>query len=447
MAEIRLAKLRKEFKETVAVQEMDLDIKEGEFLVLVGPSGCGKTTTLRMIAGLEEATSGEIYIDGRPANDLEPGQRNIGMVFQNLALFPHKTVYENIAFGPRVKGVPAAQTRELVTQVAGSMRIGHLLGKLPAQCSGGEAQRVALARTLVTNPSAFLLDEPLSNLDAKLRKEMRAEIDALHSRVAKTFIYVTHDQEEATSGDISIDGRPANDLEPSQRNIGMVFQNLALFPHKTVYENIAFGPRMKHVPAAERRTRVEQVARTMHIGHLLAKLPAQCSGGEAQRVALARTLVTDPSAFLLDEPLSNLDAKLRKEMRAEIDALHSRVSRTFIYVTHDQEEAMTLADRIVVMRDGRIEQVGTPMEIYYEPTNQFVASFFGSPAMNLIAGEVRRKPGGSVFAFGGSEIPLDGVGEIPAGPVTLGVRPEGMRLDGVVGGHPARVTLVEPLGK
>jgi ABC-type sugar transport system ATPase subunit len=305
MAEIRLAKLRKEFKGALAVQDMNLEVQEGEFLVLVGPSGCGKTTTLRMIAGLEEPTSGEIYIDGRPANDLEPGQRNIGMVFQNLALFPHKTVYENIAFGPR----------------------------------------------------------------------------------------------------------------------------------------------MKKVPAVETRAQVEQVARVMHIGHLLGKLPAQCSGGEAQRVALARTLVTDPSAFLLDEPLSNLDAKLRKEMRAEIDALHGRLSKTFVYVTHDQEEAMTLADRIVVMRDGRIEQVGTPMEIYYEPVNQFVASFFGSPAMNLITGEVRRKPGGPVFTFGGSDVPLDGMGEIPDGPVTLGVRPEGVRLAGVVGGHPARVTLVEPLGK
>jgi multiple sugar transport system ATP-binding protein len=305
MAEIRLVKLRKEFRGTVAVQDMDLQIKEGEFLVLVGPSGCGKTTTLRMIAGLEEATSGEISIDGRPANDLEPGQRNIGMVFQNLALFPHKTVYDNIAFGLRVKKVAPADIR----------------------------------------------------------------------------------------------------------------------------------------------ARVEQVAWTMHITHLLAKLPAQCSGGEAQRVALARTLVTNPSAFLLDEPLSNLDAKLRKEMRAEIDALHGRLSKTFVYVTHDQEEAMTLADRIVVMRDGRIEQVGTPMEVYSEPVNQFVASFFGSPAMNLIAGEARRTPGGLRFAFGGRDSPLDGVGPIPDGPVTLGVRPEGVRLDGVTGGHRARVTLVEPLGK
>src|SRR5262245_325058 len=197
MAEIRLAKLRKEFKGTVAVHELDLTIEEGEFLVLVGPSGCGKTTTLRMIAGLEEPTSGEIYIDGRPATDLEPSDRNIGMVFKNLALFPHKTVYENISFGPRVKKVAAADVKSRVEQVATTMHISHLLDKLPAQCSGGEAQRVALARTLVTDPGAFLLDEPLSNLDAKLRKEMRAEVDALHSRLAKTFVYVTHDQEEA----------------------------------------------------------------------------------------------------------------------------------------------------------------------------------------------------------------------------------------------------------
>jgi ABC-type sugar transport system ATPase subunit len=305
MAEIRLAKLRKEFRGTVAVHEMDLGIKEGEFLVLVGPSGCGKTTTLRMIAGLEDPTAGEISIDGRPANDLEPGHRNIGMVFQNLALFPHKTVYDNIAFGLRVK----------------------------------------------------------------------------------------------------------------------------------------------KVPAAEIRARVEQVASTMRIGHLLAKLPAQCSGGEAQRVALARTLVTNPSAFLLDEPLSNLDAKLRKEMRVEIDTLHSRLAKTFVYVTHDQEEAMTLADRIVVMRDGRIEQVGTPMEIYYEPANQFVASFFGSPAMNLIAGDVRREAAGPTFVFDGSAISLNGMVEVPNGPATLGVRPESVRVEGVVSGRPARVTLVEPLGK
>ena len=305
MAEIRLVKLRKEFKGTVAVQGMDLEVEEGEFLVLVGPSGCGKTTTLRMIAGLEEPTSGEVYIDGRPANDLEPGQRKLGMVFQNLALFPHKTVFENIAFGLR----------------------------------------------------------------------------------------------------------------------------------------------MKKLPPAEIRSRVAQVAETMHMIQLLGKLPAQCSGGEAQRVALARTLVTDPTAFLLDEPLSNLDAKLRKEMRAEIDGLHSRLGKTFIYVTHDQEEAMTLADRIVVMREGWIEQVGTPMETYHDPANRFVATFFGSPSMNLIEGEVRRKAGKPVFLFNGWQVPLEGVEEPPDGPATLGVRPEAVRVEGATDGYRARVTLVEPLGK
>jgi multiple sugar transport system ATP-binding protein len=253
--------------------------------------------------------------------------------------------------------------------------------------------------------------------------------------------------EEPTSGDILIDGRTATDLEPRDRNIGMVFQNLALFPHKTVGENIAFGLRMKKAAPADIAGRVESVASTMRIAHLLPKLPSQCSGGEAQRVALARTLITDPGAFLLDEPLSNLDAKLRKEMRAEIDTLHSRLASTFVYVTHDQEEAMTLADRIVVMRAGRIEQIGTPMEIYHEPVNRFVATFFGSPAMNLIAGQVERNGGDATFAFCGGRLPLNGRREIPKGPVTLGVRPEGVRVEGGAENHPARVKLVEPLGK
>jgi multiple sugar transport system ATP-binding protein len=304
MAEIRLAGLRKEYPGTVAVHGMTLEIREGEFFVLVGPSGCGKTTTLRMIAGLEEPTAGEIWIDGRLANDLEPGERDVGMVFQNLALFPHKTVLENIAFGLRV------------------------------------------------------------------------------ARVSR--------------------------------------------------ENISL--------------RVEAVAATLSIAHLLHRMPGQLSGGEAQRVALARTLVTDPKAYLLDEPLSNLDAKLRKEMRAEIDRLHRILGKTFIYVTHDQEEAMTLADRIVVMRDGRIEQVGTPMKIYHEPANQFVASFFGSPTMNLIPGTGLTVGGRTAFAFAENVWPLDGFAHGPAGPVTLGVRPEAVRVgDGAR--FTAQVTLVEPLGK
>ncbi len=172
MARIELQHLYKTFDGGVeAVKDLSLIIEEGEFLVLVGPSGCGKTTTLRMIAGFEEPTARDIVLDGRVVNDIEPGQRNLGMVFQNLALFPHKTVGQNIEFGPRMKKVAAATRRKRVEEVASMLQITHLLDKLPSQCSGGEAQRVAVARTLITDPSAFLLDEPLSNLDAKLRRD------------------------------------------------------------------------------------------------------------------------------------------------------------------------------------------------------------------------------------------------------------------------------------
>jgi ABC-type sugar transport system ATPase subunit len=307
MARITLTHLRKTFSGGIeAVKDLNLVIEEGEFLVLVGPSGCGKTTTLRMIAGFEEPTSGEIWLDDRLVNDVEPGQRNLGMVFQNLALFPHKTVAENIAFGPR----------------------------------------------------------------------------------------------------------------------------------------------MKKVRAERRRQRVQEVAAMVKITHLLDKLPSQCSGGEAQRVALARTLITEPSTYLLDEPLSNLDAKLRREMRAEIDRLHQELKKTFVYVTHDQEEAMTLADRIVVMRDGLIEQVGTPLEIYNDPVSHFVADFFGSPSMNLIPGVVEKTS--EAVRFRSVRFALDlppALAHAAPGPATLGLRPEHLSLQPYDNAFKAEVRLVEPLGK
>ena len=261
MPQIELKNIRKEFsKSVVAVNDLSLTIEEGEFLVLVGPSGCGKTTTLRMIAGFEDPTRGEIFID-----------------------------------------------KEVI-----------------------------------------------------------------------------------------------NELEPAERNLGMVFQTHALFPHKTVAENIAFGPRMKKVDKTKIEKQIKQVAEMVKITHLLDKLPAQCSGGESQRVAVARTLITDPGAFLLDEPLSSLDAKLRREMRAEVDRLHKELKKTFIYVTHDQEEAMTLADRIVVMDGGNIRQVGSPIDIYNNPNSYFVADFFGSPSMNLIEGDIVTK--GKKVVFHSSDI-------------------------------------------
>jgi ABC-type sugar transport system ATPase subunit len=255
--------------------------------------------------------------------------------------------------------------------------------------------------------------------------------------------------EDPTVGEIRIDGRVVNDLEPRDRGLGMVFQSHALFPHKSVAQNIEFGLRMKNVPPADRVRRVREVADMVRIGHLLEKMPNQCSGGESQRVALARTLVTNPSTFLLDEPLSSLDAKLRRELRAECDRLHQTLKRTFIYVTHDQEEAMTLADRIVVMRSGEIVQVGSPMEIYSNPTNYFVADFFGSPSMNLVAGDVVQDGTATRFRSTLFELALpERFKAAKLGKATLGIRPEHVEiLVGAKGDIELPVRLVEPLGK
>jgi len=255
--------------------------------------------------------------------------------------------------------------------------------------------------------------------------------------------------EDPSAGEIRIDGRVVNDLEPRDRGLGMVFQTHALFPHKTVRQNIEFGLRMKKMPAQERTRRLREVAEMVRIPHLLDKMPHQCSGGESQRVALARTLVTNPSTFLLDEPLSSLDAKLRRELRAECDRLHQALKRTFIYVTHDQEEAMTLADRIVVMRAGEVVQIGSPMEIYSDPVNHFVADFFGSPSMNLVAGEIVQANGIRCFRAPSFEVALpEQFKTATPGVATLGIRPEhvGVALGGN-GKVELPVRLVEPLGR
>ncbi|SVA68162.1 uncharacterized protein METZ01_LOCUS121016 [marine metagenome] len=253
--------------------------------------------------------------------------------------------------------------------------------------------------------------------------------------------------EDPTTGEILVENDVINELEPAERNLGMVFQTHALFPHKTVSENIAFGPRMKKVSKEIIAEKVKEVAEMVKITHLLEKLPAQCSGGESQRVAVARTLITDPSAFLLDEPLSSLDAKLRREMRAEVDRLHKELNKTFIYVTHDQEEAMTLADRIVVMDEGEIKQVGSPIDIYNNPNSYFVADFFGSPSMNLINGEIVNSEAGKVFKSLILNVDLPKLFENSApGPVTLGIRPEQIGISSS-GDIKKKIYLVEPLGK
>ncbi len=249
--------------------------------------------------------------------------------------------------------------------------------------------------------------------------------------------------EEVTSGDIEIGGRVVNNLEPKHRNIAMVFQNYAIYPHMTVRKNIGFGLRSSSAPKAEKDARIDQVADLLGMTDLLSRKPDQLSGGQRQRVAIGRAMVRDPAVFLFDEPLSNLDAQLRTQMRLEIKKLHQRVGSTIIFVTHDQVEAMTMADRIVIMKDGYIQQVGTPAEVYHNPANTFVAQFIGAPAMNMIEGEV--KENGSIQLSSGGQIDAD----LPAKPgqrITLGVRPEDLTADTSAPFLEGSVAVREPLG-
>lgn len=241
--------------------------------------------------------------------------------------------------------------------------------------------------------------------------------------------------ETITSGEIRVDGRAINDLHPSKRDIAMVFQSYALYPNMTVAGNISFGMEMRGVPAAERQKAIDKVAKVLQIGHLLQRKPSQLSGGQRQRVAMGRALVRDPKLFLFDEPLSNLDAKLRVDMRIEIKRLHATTGTTIVYVTHDQIEAMTLATKIAVMRDGEVQQFGTPAEIYNNPSNLFVADFMGSPAMNLIPATISTSGNAlSVVLQREAREPITlPMANAPAGlsafqgkPIIFGVRPEAL---------------------
>ncbi len=302
MAEVKIRDLRKSFGSLEVIHGVDVDVGDGEFVVLVGPSGCGKSTLLRMIAGLE-----------------------------------------------------------------------HI-----------------------------------------------------------------------SAGTISIGERVVNNLPPSERDIAMVFQNYALYPHKTVYANMAFSLRMRRMDASEIRKRVDHAAEILGLTEYLERYPRALSGGQRQRVAMGRAIVRNPQVFLFDEPLSNLDAKLRVQMRAEIKELHQRLGTTTVYVTHDQIEAMTMADKIVVMQNGEIEQVGSPLELYDTPVNRFVAGFIGSPAMNFLPGIAR--PGKKFqVEVDGVNLSVPAVSNISDGQkILIGIRPENLELgdDGI----PVTVSVIEPTG-
>ncbi|WP_087000871.1 ABC transporter ATP-binding protein [Rhizobium sullae] len=299
MAEVALSNVRKAYGSHAVIHGVDLDIADGEFVVLVGPSGCGKSTLLRMVAGLETITSGEVSIGSRIVNNLDPKDRDIAMVFQNYALYPHMTVAANMGFSLEHRGGSKAEIAE----------------------------------------------------------------------------------------------------------------------------------------------RVKWAADILGLAHLLDRYPRQLSGGQRQRVAMGRAIVRDPQVFLFDEPLSNLDAKLRVVMRGEIKSLHQKLKTTTIYVTHDQVEAMTMADKIVVLNGGRVEQIGAPLDLYDRPINQFVAGFIGSPSMNFIPGEITSEG----FAAAGVILPLPEAAHDHNGKKAIyGVRPENFHL--AEGGISVEVVLVEPMG-
>ena len=271
-----------------------------------------------------------------------------------------------------------------------------------------------------------------------------------------TMLYSIAGLETISGGEIYIGDRLMNRVPPKARNIAMVFQDYALYPHMNVYNNMAFGLKLRKAASQEIERRVQDAAALLSIGHLLQRRPRELSGGQRQRVALGRAIVREPDVFLMDEPLSNLDAILRAQMRTEISRLHRRLNSTFIYVTHDQVEAITMGDRIVVLKDGLIQQVGSPQEVYDQPANVFVAGFIGTPAMNFLSGTARVSGGGPVLDTGTFQIPL-------AGPATAaryegkaliaGIRPSAIALVGTADGGTsdagliaARVDVVEPMG-
>ena len=321
-----------------AVFDFNIDIKKHEFIVFVGPSGCGKSTTLRMIAGLEQITAGDLYIDGVYANELEPKNRNIAMVFQSYALYPHMTVADNLAFSLKIRKVPTLQVDKE--------------GKPLLAINKGLIKDFQGEKKNLIEYKASLTPEELEAQGEKVDKEIK-ELDEKIEYLKVTPVHV--------------------------------------------YKN-------RHIPKAEIRERVLKAAEILQITEYLDRKPKALSGGQCQRVALGRAIVRTPKLFLMDEPLSNLDAKLRVQMRSEIINLHNRLNATTIYVTHDQTEAMTMATRIVIMNRGVIQQIGTPREIYNNPANVFVATFIGSPSMNLY--DVQFKDGTITFEDGDS-IKLD----------------------------------------
>ena len=394
---IDLKHVSKRFGDKVVLDDISLYIRKGEFVTLLGPSGCGKTTTLRLISGFLAPDEGEILLDGKDISGIPPYKRPFNTVFQRYALFPHLDVYENIAFGLKLQKVPEDEIEKRVKRVLKLVSMSDYEDRDVDSLSGGQQQRVAIARALVNQPKILLLDEPLAALDLKMRKDMQIELKEMHKKLGITFIYVTHDQEEALTLSDTI-------VVMNEGKIQQIGTPIDIYnePGVSVNENGEVIRDEKATGAARKLTKeeikraVDRVSAIVKIGQFMDRYPSELSGGQQQRVAIARTLAPEPSVLFMDEPLSNLDAKLRLEMRSELQRLHLETGSTFVYVTHDQMEAMTLATRICLIDNGLLQQYDAPLTVYGRPNNTFVADFVGNPAINFIEGKGQQAADGSI---------------------------------------------------
>jgi len=390
MATLLLKNVNKIYPNKVqAVFDFNLEVKDKEFIVFVGPSGCGKSTTLRMIAGLEDISKGEFYIDGHLMNAIEPKDRNIAMVFQSYALYPHMTVYGNMDFALKLRKVRKPvylenpETESIDQEIEMLRKQIHIIDKKfkKKQNDQSELEKRAELYQLVYD----LVDKKTSLLTQAIGKDL--EMIKLYTKLLKKsnkelvkFENINKDREQYNDDEIKLlDEKINNEKKLIEEYVNKLdfYQNNDVLLEKS-----------RHLKRFERNIEINKVAESIDLVRYLYRKPSALSGGQRQRVALGRAIVRKPKVFLMDEPLSNLDAKLRVQTRSEIAKIHQRVGATTIYVTHDQTEAMTLADRIVIMKDGYVQQIGTPKEVYSDPANKFVGGFIGSPAMNFIKGKV-----------------------------------------------------------
>ena len=354
---------KKKGQEVAAVNDFNLESNKKEFIVFVGPSGCGKSTTLRMIAGLEDITSGKLFIDDELMNRVEPRYRNVAMVFQNYALYPHMTAYDNMAFGLRNMKVPFPKLDESGNPIKGIDT--KLIASLKRDAKKMEGD-IAKAR------KAF---EKGKELETKV-EEIKNSMAGLEEN-SKEYKAIKK-QYDKVSYELVLENRKSENLSTYEAQLEKINDDIQYFETNPVTLYVD-----KHFSTEEIDRRIKEAAQILDIEPLLKRLPANMSGGQRQRVALGRAIVRTPKLFLLDEPLSNLDAKLRAQMRVEITKLYDKLDTTFIYVTHDQVEALTMGTRIVVLSAGYVQQIDTPSRLYDFPKNRFVAGFLGTPQMNF----------------------------------------------------------------